>query len=699
MTMLTHRGARRTALVILLSGLPAAARALGTQAAPEPEPVVITASRYGQLNRTVPGVVTVISSAEVKAAPAHALDDVLRNVPGVQMRTISSNIVNPSLQTVSILGLGMSLLGGARSLVMLDGMPLTDGFGGWVPWSMVPTDTVERVEVMLGASSSLYGNNAMGGAISIITRSPKERAADLNFSYGSRNTFKTNAYVSDVVSLSDWFGATPKFGLSIDYNDFRTDGYQWLPTQSRGQVDHNAWARNTTLQVKAASLKGDATGPFWFLRGDAFYEARNFGIDHWFTKRDILEVAGGFHHPLDAGGEVRGQAFYGKHHVDSNNGATNTARTLDVTTLRNDLPSYDSGGSLQWSHPFEALSSSVTLGMDVRNVSGQVHEFDYDNSGNYTVDRSTRATQTNIGFFGQWTANPVPDLIVAPSARVDYWQNHDLHQLDSAGEAALPAKQYAFLSPRLALRYQALESLALRGAVYRAFVAPDINSLYRGAKTPVPGKSTVTTLLPNPNLAPEILDIGGEFGSDLALGALNLRTTLFWVKMKDAISSVIVNSNNDTQPQNVAQVRSRGVVVEAPVRFSRQWSLLPTYTYTDATVISNPLSPTSEGQALADIPRHQASFKISFDDPKIVTARLGGRYLSKRWSDDTHKYSPLDEEFVLDFSASRWVTKDLEVYFDGENLLDRRYTAVYIGSQPYLGEPLYAALGLRYHYR
>ncbi len=690
MTPLHHRGACLTVLAILMSCLPASSRAFGTKAAAEFEPVVITASRYGQLNRTVPAAVTVISAAEIQAAPAHALDDVVRYVPGVQMRVISSNIVNPSLQTVSILGLGMTLLGGARSLVMLDGMPLTDGFGGWVPWSMVPTDVVERVEVMLGASSSLYGTNAMGGAINIITRSPKERAADLNLSYGSRNTFKSNAYVSEPF--------LDAFGLSIDYNDFRTDGYQWLPTQNRGPVDHNAWTRNTTLQVKAASLKGDATGPLWFVRGNAFYEIRDFGIDHWFTKRDILEVAGGFHHPLDAGGEIRGQAFHGKHHVDSNNGATNTARTVDQTTLRNDLPSYDSGGSLQWSYPFEALASSVTLGMDVRNISGRVHEFDYDNSGNYTIDHSTRATQTNIGFFGQWTAHPIPDLIVAPSARVDYWQNHDLHQVDSGGEVSLPAKQYAFLSPRLALRYQVLEPLALRGAVYRAFVAPDINSLYRGAKTPTPGKATVTVLWPNPNLAPEILDIGGEFGSDLKLGALTMRTTLFWVKIKDAITSVTLPSG-DTQPQNVAQVRSRGAVIEAPVRFSRQWSLLPTYTFTEATVISNPQSPKSEGQILADMPRHQATFKLSFDDPKIVTARLGGRYISKRWGDDTHKYSPLDEEFVLDISASRWVTKDLEVYFDGENLLDRRYTAVQIGSQAYLGEPLYVALGVRLHYR
>jgi hypothetical protein len=54
---------------------------------------------------------------------------------------------------------------------------------------------------------------------------------------------------------------------------------------------------------------------------------------------------------------------------------------------------------------------------------------------------------------------------------------------------------------------------------------------------------------------------------------------------------------------------------------------------------------------------------------------------------------------MLDLSISRWVTKALEVYFDGENLLNRRYTAVWIGSQAYLGEPLYVAFGLRLHYR
>jgi outer membrane cobalamin receptor len=676
---------RRTVFLMLGLCLSVVPRGVGAQTVPELSPLVITASRYAQRSNTVPAHVIIVSSAEIMAAPAHALDDVLRSVPGAQIGLLgSSNIINPALQTVSLLGVGMPILGGVRSLVMMDGLPLTDGFGGWVPWSMVPNDIVERVEVMLGASSSLYGSSAMGGAINVITRSPKERAADLNVSYGSRNTKKLNVYASDAF--------LNKFGLSIDYNDYRTDGYKWLQPNVRGPVDQNSTARNQALNVKAASLASDDGGPLWFVHGIAFHDERNHGLPHWFDSRDVLTAAAGAHRGLEDGGEVRGQAFLGEYNLDSTNSQANAARTSDAIAIHNFMPSFDSGASLQWSRPFETLSSSVTVGVDIRHTAARNNEDDYSTPGAYSNSISSGGQQTTVGVFGQWALSPVTDLIVVPSARVDYWQNHGAFQIDSAGKAPIPAKKFAFFSPRLAARYQLLESLAVRGAVYRAFFAPNLQALYRGANAQ--GQLD----LPNSELSPEILRVGGEFGSDLTLGSLAVRATLFWNEIKDAIVTTTVSATPlVTKPENIGGIRSRGVVVEAPWRVTRRWSLSPAYTYTDAVVTSNSVNPGLVGNMLALVPRHQASLKLGFDDPRIATACLAGRYVSRRWGNDTNTQN-LDEHFVMDLAVSRWLTKSLEVYFDGENLLDRRYTIAQMGL-PVLGEPLYVALGLRLHYR
>lgn len=651
------------------------------------EPIVITASRHTQRANTVPAHVIVVSSADVKASPARSLDDVMRFVPGVHIRAASSNIINPAYQTVSLLGTGMSILGGARSLVLMDGLPLSDGFGGWIPWNMVPTDIVERVEVLLGASSSLYGSSAMGGAVNVLTRSPKQRAADLNVSYGTRNTKIVNVYASDAF--------LNKFGLGIGYNDYRTDGYLWLQPNRRGPIDQNSTARNSALHVKAASLEGDEGGPLWFVRGVLFHDQRNHGLADWYDSRDVMQGAAGARRPLEAGGEVRAHAFLGTHLLDSTNAAIGggAARTSQARFVRNYLPSLDSGASLQWSQPFETLNSSMTIGVDVRHTAARNNQDNYSATGVYQNSISSGGQQTTIGFFGQWAVSPVEDLIVSPSARVDHWQNHGAFQIDAAGKAPIPTKKFAFFSPRLAARYQLLEPLALRAAIYRGFVAPNLQALYRGAR---PQNSTI---LPNSELTPEILRIGGEFGTDLSLGSFNLRTTFFWNEIQDAITPVTLSAAPLVlQSKNIASTRNRGVAIAAPWRMSRQWSLLPDYTYTDAVITKSPLNTALEGKMSPDLPRHQATLKLGFDDARIATMRLGARYVGQRWGNEVNTQN-LDEHFVLDLGLSRWITKNLEVYFDGENLLDRRYTAVQIGALPVLGEPLYVALGVRLHYR
>ena len=528
----------------------------------------------------------------------------------------------------------------------------------------------------------------MSGVINVLSRFPKERAADADYSYGSRNTQQVNVYASEAV--------LGKFGLSVDYNRYNTNGYQWLRPTDRGPIDHNATAKNWAVNVTAASLKGGTGGPLWFVRAVAFRDNRNHGLDQFFDSRDEMDLAAGLRLPLGPAGELRGNAFVGKHVLDSTNAAVagGAARTAQYITVHNLLPSLDSGAGLQWNNTFETLGSSVAVGVDLRNISARNEQAEYSSTGVYQKSVSSGATQTTIGFFGQWSLTPLPGLTVVPSGRVDYWQNHAAYQdtFDGAGHQALPSKGCAFFSPRLSVRYQAAEPLALRGGVYRAFVAPTLQNLYRGARP----QNQIQ--LPNPDLSPEILRVGGEFGWDLTLGPAILRATGFWSEIANSIGSVTLIANQLTKVQNISSIRTRGAAFEVPWQVNPQWTFTPSYTYINAIIMDNIASPGTVGNMVPNIPRHQSAFALGFNDPRIVTAQLRGRYLTKRWGNDTNTQN-LDEHFVLDFSASRWLTKDFEVYGVLENMLDRTYTSVQLGSLPLLGEPFYAALGLRLHYR
>ncbi|MFH1620361.1 MAG: TonB-dependent receptor [bacterium] len=652
------------------------------------EPLVITATRTRQPVSNIAASITVISSADVKMTPAHAIDDVIRTVPGVNMMVGSSNMINPGRQSVSLLGVGRigAAGGGSRALIMQDGVPLTNGWAGWVNWSKVPINAIERIEVMRGAGSSLYGSGAMGGVINIITRNPKERAAELDLSYGSQHAQKYNAYISNTFK--------DKFGVSIDYSYYETRGYKWVPLSIRGPIDSNAWSRYYNLRLKLASLGDGTDETMWWWSGNLFHDTRNHGLDKFFTLRDDMEMAGGFQHPLDGKGTITGKAFLGKNGLDSTTAKTNATRTASFFTQHLYMPTLDSGGSFQWFGPMELFQSSVTAGVDIRHIAARNNEDDYDTNGVYAASISSGGRQTTVGFFGEWSMNPLPGLLVSPSARVDFWKNHDAFQDEKDVSASLPSKSFSFFSPRLGLRYQVSDILAVRSSVYRAFVAPTLQQLYGGNRPPD------NIALANPELGPEILRIGGDLGWDIALPPFHMHATAFWNEISDAIIFVSMNptTNPNTQKlQNISGVRSRGFMIETPLNLTQKLSVSPSYTYTDSTIINFPAKPNLVGNLMIAIPRHYLGFTVGYDDPAIVNARLRGRYLSKRFGNDTNTQL-LDAHFVLDISAVRRIDKNWDVYLTGENLLDRIYPAWQFGSFGALGEPLYIGLGVRMHY-
>ncbi len=120
----------------------------------------------------------------------------------------------PTAQGVSLRGVGPS--GVSRTLVLLDGVPFNDPFGGWVYWTRVPLESADRIEVVDGSGSSLYGNYAMGGVINIITAPPSRRTLELKPQYGNRNSPKVDVLGSDV-----W----GKLGVVVDGSAFSTDGF------------------------------------------------------------------------------------------------------------------------------------------------------------------------------------------------------------------------------------------------------------------------------------------------------------------------------------------------------------------------------------------------------------------------------------------------------------------------------------------
>ena len=162
------------------------------------------------------------------------VDDKLRQVPGFSLfRRAGSRTANPTTQGVSLRGIGAS--GASRALVVADGIPLNDPFGGWIYWGRVPTESIGQIEVLRGSSSDLYGSSAIGGVISIVTKSPSvEPTISAEASYGSEDTPSVSVLASA--------GYRGLIG-SLAAEAFRTGGFVTVAKAERGPIDAAAGVR------------------------------------------------------------------------------------------------------------------------------------------------------------------------------------------------------------------------------------------------------------------------------------------------------------------------------------------------------------------------------------------------------------------------------------------------------------------------
>jgi outer membrane cobalamin receptor len=187
------------------------------------EQVTVTAARTEARVSDTAASVIVLSDEDLKTTAALRLDDALRQVQGFSLfRRSGSRTANPTSQGVSLRGVGAS--GASRALVISDGIPLNDPFGGWVYWDRLSRESIARVEVLQGGASNLYGTDAMGGVINLIERDTRQSGLSLEASYGNEQSPDVSLFGSG--RLGNWVG-------SLGAAAFHTDGYIIVPSSSR----------------------------------------------------------------------------------------------------------------------------------------------------------------------------------------------------------------------------------------------------------------------------------------------------------------------------------------------------------------------------------------------------------------------------------------------------------------------------------
>lgn len=667
-------------------------------------PEIVTASRAPQPPEHTASTVHVLDQAAVQTAPTLSLDGVLRALPGFSLfRRSDSLTANPPSQGVSLRGLGPS--GASRSLVLLDGIPLNDPFGGWVAWTKIPRDSLTRVEVVPGGGASAWGNAALGGVIQMISPggiSPT-RSTQAVATFGDFGTRSIEFSHREPIQRAE---------LAVSARAFATDGFPLVASEDRGPIDIDAWSRHRWLTATWRQTLGESLQFAVTARG--YEEKRGNGTPYQQNssreKFASLALAGqpGSNFAWNAVAYAQDQSFA------STFSSVNAARTAETPASDQfAVPSTALGAA--WTgiarHPSEGRTS---FGADARFVRGETREhYTFVNSA-FTRLRVAGGRQLVGGVFALHERALGEALRGTLGGRVDAWSDTDGHRRESdrISGAVLRNDHYAdrdgtTFSPSAGLLWTPARSWRVRANAQKAFRRPTLNEFYRpfrvgpnvteanatlgtekvtsaeaGAEWRLIGAQPTATSTPTG--APRTsVSTGTMHGGNVAL--LTLGATAFHNDLRDAVGNVTLARGPGTFPLfgviaaggvgrqrlNLDRLRVRGVELSARWSALDEVSLTADYLYNDATVQRTSLAPALVGNRIAQVPRHSAAVGAVWRGPFGITATPRLRWIGRQFEDDENQLI-LGEVVIADLGLTRALAPHLELFVTGENIGNAR---------------------------
>lgn len=662
--------------------------------------LVVTATRTETLVRDVPVNVTVITRAQIRQSPAKNLQDLLQEIPGFGLRRQArGSVAHPSWQAVGLRGLGGSNT--SRTLVLVDGVPLNDPFFGWVRWSQVPLETIERVELVRGGGSMMWGSRGLGGVINIITRSPGEAALSLGVQGGGLETFQADA----VGTIH-----TGRLGLLLSGEYFDSDGYILTREDQRGDVDVPNASRTVTFNGKveleaSPAVKLYAQGSY--LDQEKLHSTK--------LQPNATEVGfGRLGATFDAPDGSRFTANAFMHLQGYSNAISSTDQTRDTerpAVDQFDVPSTAIGAGLQWERAFGR--HGLSAGVDYLWVEGEAWEDLVFRDGVATQRRHTGGEQILGGLYLQDELRLAERWQLVGGVRVDMWRNYggfrqveDLVSGELRADETFPDRTEWYANHNVGVRFRQTDRLSWRGAFYSGTRVPIGNELYKPFR-----RSGGVVVESNAALDPERM-LGAEVGVDYQIGATFLaRLTGFWTEIQDAILEATIATVEEArrvdpcgfvpaggacqQRDNIGTVRSAGLEAEIEVRPGPGWRFSTSYTFNPTEITDAPGREELVGNRAIRTPVHQAAFRIARSDPALLDVSITGRYLGLRFDEDAN-VSQIDDSLILDLRLARQLTRTVRAFANIENLFDTGYEISRNRSGSVrVGAPLTVSGGLR----
>lgn len=669
-----------------------------------------------------------------------SVDEALNILPGVfNPRLIPGGMLD------SLANGGVTLRGIPRAnktLVLIDGITINDSYSGSQRsmLSIAPED-VERIEVVRGPFSALYGGYAMGGVVNIITRMPEKREATLKTGYGS--AWDRGEAPADVYRVYASYGDNlwDKLSFLVSYGRQGTNGYAMDEafTTTTPPSNITGWSLTTDVQGKNRYLIGDTGDEQWWddrvgvklsyklsdTSSISFFYNRfrylyEFDSPHtylhditsgnpviWPNESSYLALARGPSYNEDniyslsyeaKIGSLASKLVLGFHDGDYwytapspgyatfAGGSSNPSQPAGRVT---ETPKKRYNADLQFSLPIGERQiftfGGSYLGGSVETSRHSLTNWKDDDSQK-ALEFKSEGKERTFSLYAQDEVLLFTNLTVFPALRLDWWEAYD-GSVNVVGAAGYP-KDYdstdkVTMSPKFAVVYRPYEKTVLRASVGTAFRPPTVYELYSAAIT------SESVIEGNPSLKPE-----KTFSWDVGIrqevwkgGSVEL--SYFENYLSDLLYSVTIGkapppyeNRKYKRQENVGDAESKGIELGVNQKLGEHVKVFANYTYTHATITKASKYQELEGKNLVQTPKHLFNLgsELSFGP---FSAFLTGRYVSKRYSSDLNTdkeegvWGAYDPYFLVDLKLSYAVTKFCTISFSINNLFDEDYYAYY----------------------
>lgn len=696
---------------------------------------------------------TVVTRKDIEARNVRTVEQAVSATEGVTV--FRSRGVGDSFAGIGMRGFNGRSSGQSRVLVLLDGQPINDAYLGGVDWNALPVDEVDRVEVARGPFSSLYGGSAMGGVINILTRPIDRRSVEGFFQQGTYRTgsysgrysdriakriglslsyahLRTDGYPAQIVTRTatastptaapQVTGVTPvgtatggaafivgeRGGVGYRNHALRArmeyapNGQTIISAQVLRQTRLSEWgAYNSFVRDTQGAVVDTGANGLVFQDGSAW---RRFTLlpSQFLGSRQggsATTYQGQVLRMLGSKSQLRVQAGL------ANTPLNWTSLPAAAATLAGGPGTYTDQSfrmtfaNVQWG--LSAGRHDVAVGTDLRGEAATNFENPIANYLTEEPDTATQVTYSNgraftQGIYVQDRLTFGDRVSVTAGGRFDAWRTYDGQTKSAVDQPlrSLATRRATALTGKVSALFAPTPQTSIRASAGNAFRSPSIFELYRDLL------DVGIFLAGNPALEPERLN-AVEAGLRQKVGGLSVDAAVY----RNRITNLIYRATNFTvdptgnyrNMTNAGAALTKGVELGVGIKPFTWLTARPTYTFTDATITSNPLVPLTVGKRIPLVARHAAAMVLAAARPRW-SATLTARYQGDVYSTDTNtdivngvpgSYDPF---FETDLAVSVTPVKGATILLTGENLFDRRYFMFYRSP----GRMLHAGLRLRF---